>query len=192
MITKEKFDKYATVFSFTRWAPYFQSGWDVITLSHDKCRGKSDDDFIFYKFAYLCCNEFEPWYKVSLFQINTRLSKYPSKPRATYKNNFYLNFYTLSSEEVSQLEYLYDKIYIKCKINDKEVLFKKLSDNISSNIMKLVPKDSLEITFRIKVKDVLALPDKTNVEIYLRGLRFCINTNYREECLNGLKKLKEF
>lgn len=176
MITKEKFNKYANIF-------FPQSAWDTVILSHDDCKDKGKDDFIFYRLNYIS-GKVPQTVKVILIQISDRLGSNLLKPTRPYNKDIYL------TSELSQYLDLYDSIYIKYKINDKEVLFMKLSDNISSDIIKILAGDDTEISIGIKVKDILSSPDKTTLELSIHTLSFYRNVDYREEYLKYKKRIK--
>jgi hypothetical protein len=176
MITKEKFNKYANIF-------FPQSAWDTVILSHDDCKDKGKDDFIFYRLNYIS-GKVPQTVKVILIQISDRLGSNLLKPTRPYNKDIYL------TSELSQYLDLYDSVYIKYKINDKEVLFMKLSDNISSDIIKILAGDDTEISIGIKVKDILSSPDKTTLELSIHTLSFYRNVDYREEYLKYKKRIK--
>lgn len=176
MITKEKFNKYANIF-------FPQSAWDTVILSHDDCKDKGKDDFIFYRLNYIS-GKVPQTVKVILIQISDRLGSNLLKPTRPYNKDIYL------TSELSQYLDLYDSIYIKYKINDKEVLFMKLSDNISSDIIKILAGDDTEISIGIKVKDILSSPDKTTLELSIHTLSFYRDVDYREEYLKYKKRIK--
>ncbi len=176
MITKEKFNKYANIF-------FPQSAWDTVILSHDDCKDKGKDDFIFYRLNYIS-GKVPQTVKVILIQISDRLGSNLLKPTRPYNKDIYL------TSELSQYLDLYDSVYIKYKINDKEVLFMKLSDNISSDIIKILAGDDTEISIGIKVKDILSSPDKTTLELSIHTLSFYRDVDYREEYLKYKKRIK--
>ena len=176
MITKEKFNKYANIF-------FPQLAWDTVILSHDDCKDKGKDDFIFYRLNYIS-GKVPQTVKVILIQISDRLGSNLLKPTRPYNKDIYL------TSELSQYLDLYDSVYIKYKINDKEVLFMKLSDNISSDIIKILAGDDTEISIGIKVKDILSSPDKTTLELSIHTLSFYRNVDYREEYLKYKKRIK--
>ena len=176
MITKEKFNKYANIF-------FPQSAWDTVILSHDDCKDKGKDDFIFYRLNYIS-GKVPQTVKVILIQISDRLGSNLLKPTRPYNKDIYL------TSELSQYLDLYDSVYIKYKINDKEVLFMKLSDNISSDIIKILAGDDTEISIGIKVKDILSSPDKTTLELSIHTLSFYKDVDYREEYLKYKKRIK--
>lgn len=181
MITKEKFDKYASIF-------FTQAAWDTAILSHDDCKDKGENDLIFYKLNYISGKMPQP-IKVALIQIYDRLGSNLLKQTRPYNKDI-VNEFSLTPE-MSQYLDLYDSIYIKYKnINEQEVLFMKLSDNISSNIIKVLAGDDTEISVGIKVKDILSLPDKTTLELYIQALFFYRYVDYREEYLKYKKRIK--
>jgi hypothetical protein len=183
MINKEKFNKYANIF-------FPQSAWDTVILSHDDCKDKGKDDFIFYRLNYIS-GKVPQTTKVILIQISNRLGSNLLKPTRlihTYNKDI-VNDFSLTPELSHYLD-LYDSVYIKYKINDKEVLFMKLSDNISSDIIKILAGDDTEISIGIKVKDILSSPDKTTLELSIHTLSFYRNVDYREEYLKYKKRIK--
>ena len=180
MITKEKFNKYANIF-------FPQSAWDTVILSHDDCKDKGKDDFIFYRLNYIS-GKVPQTVKVILIQISDRLGSNLLEQKRPY-TDYIINDFSLTPE-LSQYLDLYDSIYIKYKINDKEVLFMKLSDNISSDIIKILAGDDTEISVGIKVKDILSSPDKTTLELSIHTLSFYKDVDYREEYLKYKKRIK--
>ena len=183
MITKEKFNKYANIF-------FPQSAWDTVVLSHDDCKDKSEDDFIFYRLNYIS-GKVPQTTKVILIQISNRLGSNLLKPTRlihTYNKDI-VNDFSLTPELSHYLD-LYDSVYIKYKINDKEVLFMKLSDNISSDIIKILAGDDTEISIGIKVKDILVSPDKTTLQLSIHTMSFYKDVDYREEYLKYKKRIK--
>ena len=183
MITKEKFNKYANIF-------FPQSVWDTVILSHDDCKDKGEDDFIFYRLNYIS-GKVPQTVKVILIQIINRLGSNLLKPPRlihTYDKDIVNDFPT--TPEILQYSNLYDNIYIKYKINDKEVLFMKLSDNINSDIIKILSGDDTEISVGIKVKDILSSPDKTTLELSIHTMFFYKDVDYREEYLKYKKRIK--
>ena len=176
MITKEKFQKYANIF-------FPQSAWDTVILSHDDCKDKGKDDFIFYRLNYIS-GKVPQTVKVILIQISDRLGSNLLKPTRPYNKDIYL------TSELSHYLDLYDSVYIKYKINDKEVLFMKLSDNINSDIIKILAGDDTEISVGIKVKDILSSPDKTTLELSIHTMSFYRDVDYREEYLKYKKRIK--
>ena len=180
MITKEKFNKYANIF-------FPQLAWDTVILSHEDCKDKGEDDFIFYKLNYIS-GKIPQQIKVALIQIYDRLGSNLFGRTRPYNKDI-VNDFSLTPE-LSQYLDLYDSVYIKYKINDKEVLFTKLSDNISSNIIKVLAGDDTEFSVGIKVKDILSLPDKTTLELYIQTLIFNRDVDYREEYLKYKKRIK--
>ncbi len=180
MITKEKFNKYANIF-------FPQPAWDTVILSHDDCKDKGKDDFIFYRLNYIS-GKVPQTVKVILIQISDRLGSNLLEQKRPY-TDYIINDFSLTPE-LSQYLDLYDSVYIKYKINDKEVLFMKLSDNISSDIIKILAGDDTEISIGIKVKDILSSPDKTTLELSIHTLSFYRNVDYREEYLKYKKRIK--
>ncbi len=182
MITEEKFNKYANIF-------FPVSSWDSAILSHDDCKDKDDDDFIFYRLNFLS-GKFPYTHKVALIQISDRLgSDLIGKP-TSYNTIRSDTLPPTISKEMSQYIDLYDSIYIKCKINGEEVLFKKIAYDIKSTIMKLLSGDTFEISVGIKAKDILKLPDKTRATITNIMMTFYRDTNYRKEYLEYVKRVK--
>ena len=180
MITKEKFNKYANIF-------FPQSAWDTVILSHDDCKDKGKDDFIFYRLNYIS-GKVPQTVKVILIQISDRLGSNLLEQKRPY-TDYIINDFSLTPE-LSQYLDLYDSIYIKYKINDKEVLFMKLLDNINSDIIKILSGDDTEISVGIKVKDILSSPDKTTLELSIHTLSFYKDVDYREEYLKYKKRIK--
>ena len=183
MITKEKFNKYANIF-------FPQSAWDTVILSHDDCKDKGENDLIFYRLNYIS-GKVPQTTKVILIQISNRLGSNLLKPTRlihTYNKDI-VNDFSLTPELSHYLD-LYDSVYIKYKINDKEVLFMKLSDNISSDIIKILAGDDTEISIGIKVKDILVSPDKTTLQLSIHTMSFYKDVDYREEYLKYKKRIK--
>lgn len=180
MITKEKFNKYANIF-------FPQLAWDTVILSHDDCKDKGKDDFIFYRLNYIS-GKVPQTVKVILIQISDRLGSNLLEQKRPY-TDYIINDFSLTPE-LSQYLDLYDSIYIKYKINDKEVLFMKLLDNINSDIIKILSGDDTEISVGIKVKDILSSPDKTTLELSIHTLSFYKDVDYREEYLKYKKRIK--
>lgn len=182
MITKEKFNKYANIFF-----PQLELAWDTVILSHDDCKDKGKDDFIFYRLNYIS-GKVPQTVKVILIQISDRLGSNLLEQKRPY-TDYIINDFSLTPE-LSQYLDLYDSIYIKYKINDKEVLFMKLLDNINSDIIKILSGDDTEISIGIKVKDILSSPDKTTLELSIHTLSFYKDVDYREEYLKYKKRIK--
>ena len=93
MITKEKFNKYANIF-------FPQLAWDTVILSHDDCKDKGKDDFIFYRLNYIS-GKVPQTVKVILIQISDRLGSNLLEQKRPYTdyiiNDFSFSVYPLSN-----------------------------------------------------------------------------------------------